>query len=123
MPSRISCRKKPKRRGKRLRDKKVGGDGAKPAAAAAASGSGLQWPEGARYLVPAGIGVLIMVIVGISALLSDGRGGSTQPAEQPVVAGKKVTLTCRVRFIDRRKSTMTLAHGPPLLLGQVSQRN
>ena len=100
--------KKPKRRGKRLRDKKKGDKGT---AAAAAATAGFQWPEGSRYLIPAGIGVLIMVIVGMAALFSDGRGSTSKPTEKPVVAGKKVTLTCRVRFIDRRKSTMTLAHG------------
>ena len=108
--------KKGKRRGRRLRDKKKR-DGGEKAPAVSASAGGFQWPEGSRYLIPAGIGVLIVVIVGISALFGPGRG-STKPTEQPVVAGKKVSLTCRVRFIDRRKSTMTLAHGHRYYLGK-----
>lgn len=76
-----------------------------PAAAAASR-------ERASWLLPAVAGVVLLSVGLVASLVGKGSGGgSTATATPTVRAGQPVELTCRVRFVDSRKSTMTLASG------------
>jgi len=75
-------------------------------------------PEGASYLVPAGVGVILIFFAVMAWSFSGSGGGDAGPVRPTVQPGASVTLTCRVRFIDRKKSTMTLAHGHRYYLGR-----
>ena len=79
-----------------------------PAVAAASSKSSAM-SDGMKYLIPAGVSLLLIIIVSISYMISGGE--KVKPKPEKVIAGKEVNLICRVRFVRRKEKTLTLAHG------------